>query len=312
MKRNESDPMSQASEQNLLELQIAIEQLQESVNSPGFGEKLAQTEELFRLLALPEDAKALMQEQLQQLRQFHSQGRHDASAKLRQEVEQRLTAINTAPIADNLDWPARQSQLDQAKQILEDTRYWLEMEGRRLIASDRDACWHLLKARQQEIRDIRTQFHTEALAVAEQFLLQARQAVQNGPWRDVRETFKQCQLSIKQLPLRGREREQFRQHFDQLWQELQTRSQEHRQAAKQRQEEGLKKLEEALSKVAQFIKRKEQELETQQRQMEQADWFDYDRLKDSVAKGEEALVDARRRQTEIQEKINAATQSKRP
>lgn len=309
MKQNKPEPMNQASEQNRLELQIAIEQLQESIGQPNFGEKLTKTEELFRLLHLSESEKQPLQEQLNQLRQHHQRGRHDASAKLRQEVEERLGGIILSSDLEPHDWSARQLQLDQAKQILEDTRLWLEMEGRRLTNTDRDDCWQQLKARQQESRNIRQQFHTDALAAAEQILAQAREAVQNGPWRTVRETFKNCQSSLKALPLRGREREQFRQHFDQLWQELQARSLEHRQAAKQRQEVGLHKLSEALSKVQHFIARKEQELEAQKRQLEQADWFDFDRLKEAIARGEEALADAQRRQTEIQAKLTAANHS---
>ena len=214
-------------EQNTLELQIALENLETLVGGPGFSRELQNVEALMKHMRLPAEQAEPLQARLEALRGQQQAQRNEASTGLRAEVEERLNAIavpGTEDVEQATDFKALQSQLQKAWQALEDSRLWLENEGRRLNRLDRDACWQTLKnlrSRQYESRQV---LQTRLFERAETLVREAAEIIENPSLRDAREGFKNVQQELGALPLKPADRQRFRGEFDKLWNRLQERS----------------------------------------------------------------------------------------
>jgi hypothetical protein len=293
-------------EQNTLELEIALENLENLVGGPGFSRELQNVEGLLKHMRMSAEQAAPLQARLDALRGQQQTQRNEASTGLRSEVEERLTGISVptpeeAQASD--DFKTLQSQLQKAWQALEDSRLWLEMEGRRLNRTDRDACWLTLKTLRSQQYEARQILQGRLVERAEALVQEAGEVVENTSLRDAREGFKNLQQELGGMPLKPADRQRFRGEFDKLWNRLQERSKQHREERQQRQEDGIRRLEDALQKVESFIERKEPELQAQEQRLEQTGWHEQDQIERRIVQDKEALEDARRRQGELQAKL---------
>ncbi|PIQ25642.1 hypothetical protein COW36_21610 [bacterium (Candidatus Blackallbacteria) CG17_big_fil_post_rev_8_21_14_2_50_48_46] len=296
-------------EQNTLELQIALENLESLVGGPGFSRELQNVEGLMKHMRLPAEQSAPLQARLDALRSQQQAQRNEASQILRTEIEERLNNVvvpSNEEVMAATDFKALQSILQKAWQALEDSRLWLEMEGRRLSRMDRDACWQTLKTLRSQQYEARQSLQGRLLERANILVSEAAEVIENTSLREAREGFKAIQQELGGMPLKPVDRQRFRGEFDKLWNRLQERSKAHREERQQRQEEGIQRLEEALRKVEAFIERKEPEVQAQQERLEQTDWHEQDQIERRMGQDKEALEDARRRQGELQAKLEDA------
>jgi hypothetical protein len=293
-------------EQNTLELEIALENIENLVGGPGFSRELQNIESLLKHMRMPAEQSAPLLARIEAMRSQQQNERNEASTNLRNEVDERLNGVSVPTQEETQvaeDFKSLQSQLQKAWQALEDIRLWLELEGRRLNRADRDACWQSLKALRSQQYEARQILQGRLVERADILIKEAIEVVENPSLRDAREGFKNLQKELGGMPLKPIDRQRFRTEFDKLWNRLQERSKQHREERQQRQEDGIRRLEDALQKVESFIERKEPEIQTQEQRLEQTGWHEQDQIERRIAQDKEALEDARRRQGELQAKL---------
>lgn len=302
--------MNPSQEQNRQEALLALEQLSELVGQRGFHHHLTRIQELLKSLKLVEPELGEINAQLEALRNRHHSWLSEQSSAMRQQVEEKLAAAR-ALFAPGGKWEEQQANFQKAYDGLEELHHLLEFERQSLTREDRDACWDALKAARKDLRETRNQASDQIEAQAEVWYQEAKHAVETFRFREAKDTFQALQRDVNQLPLRREHRQQWRDKFNTLWEQLQANGKAQREAAQQRQVDGRRKLEEALLKVESFIARKEQDLQVSEARMSDAHWHEVDPIEKQVQRDKHALEDARRRQSELKAKLEDNRSRKR-
>ncbi|PKL75437.1 MAG: hypothetical protein CVV27_15395 [Candidatus Melainabacteria bacterium HGW-Melainabacteria-1] len=299
--------MNPSTEQNRQEALLALEQLAEHVGQKGFHFHQQRIQDLLKTLKLNGPDLEDVQNQFEAIKTQHQSGQSEQSQVVRADVEAKLAAARA--LFEPQD-PSQPANFQQAYDALEEIHLLLEFERHRLTRSDRDNCWDALKATRNDLRTARGQAATQLDAKAERCFAEARQAVENNRYREAKETFQALQREVNQLPLRRDQRAQWRERFNQLWEQLQTQGKAQRETAQQRNLDGQRKLTEALLRVESFIARKEEDLKASEARMDGAHWHEVDPIEKQVKRDKDALEDARRRQAELKAKIEDAQNRK--
>lgn len=295
--------MNSSQEQNRQEALLALEQLSDLVGQRGFHHQQQRFQELLKSLKLAGPELEDVQQQFNEVTGRHNAQLSEQSTQLRQQVEEKIAAAR-ALFTGDIDWEHQQSNGQRAYDLLEEVHQQLETARYQLTREDRDACWDTLKATRKALRDARQQASAQVEEQAQVWYDEALQAVEGLRFREAKDAFQTLQRYVNQLPLRREQRQQWREKFNQLWEQLQAKGREQREAAQQRQADGKRRLEEALSKVEAFISRKEQDVQSAEARMSEAHWHEVDPIEKQLARDKAALIDARRRQTELSAKLD--------
>lgn len=295
--------MNPSQEQNRQEALLALEQLSELVGQRGFHHHQQRFQELMKSLKLVDPELSEIKGQFEELQAKHNGWLSEQSSTLRQQVEEKIEAAK-ALFSGNSDWENQQANFQQAYDSLEEVHQQLEAERFSLTREDRDASWDALKATRKSLRDIRQQAAGQVEEQAQAWFEEAKQAVENLRFREAKDTFQALQRNVNQLPLRRDHRQQWREKFNTLWEQLQANGKVQREAAQQRQADGRRKLEEALGKVESFIARKEQDIQSAEARMGDAHWHEVDPIEKQLHRDKDALADARRRHAELTAKLD--------
>lgn len=286
--------MNPSQEQNRQEALLALEQLSEGVGQRGFHHHQQRFQELLKSLKLAGPELEEIQARLEELKSKHHSWQSEQSGVVKRQAEEKLAAAREL---------FKTFQFQQAYDALEEIHHLLEFERQSLTREDRDACWDALKAARKELREARSHAAEQVETQAQAWFDEAKQAIETRRFREAKDAFQALQREVNQLPLRRDQRQQWREKFNELWEQLQASGKTQREAAQQRQVEGRRKLEEALSKVESFINRKEQDLKAAEARMGEAHWHEVDPIEKQVKRDRDALEDARRRQRELKAKL---------
>ncbi len=303
--------MNPSHEQNRIEALLALEQLEEQAGQKGFGYHLNRFQELLRSLKLPESELEDINARLAAVQSTHRTGQSERSQVVRAGVDEKLSAARALFASAEGTFQERQTRFQQSYDALEEIHQLLEFERQNLTREDRDASWDALKASRNELRSLRGEAAGQIESEAEALFAEAKQAVENRRFREAKEAFQALQREVNQLPLRRDQRTQWRDRFNQLWEQLQANGKAQREAAQQRNADGQKRLEEALQRVETFIHRKEEDLKTAEARMQDAHWHEVDPIEKQVSRDKDALEDARRRQADLKAKIEDAKSRKK-
>lgn len=298
-------------EQNYQEGLLALEQLEEKAESPGFDKEVRRIEYLLKNLKLTEAALASLNERLEKMKAVLQARRQEASAAAKQEIDESLALLASLVVVPEGYigdvWETARQRFDQAKTQLEVTQELLKSKGRTLIREDQDAAWQQFKELRKTYKKVRRQISDDLIQEADQLYAQAEEAVQNTQsLKDSRQVFKDKQTAVNQLPLWRQQRQVFRKKFNGLWQILQERSKATRGERQQRQVQGLQRLEEALMRVNTLVAQKTESLEFQEQRLNEAHWSEVDPIERQLARDERDLKSALRRQKELMAKVEDA------
>lgn len=296
--------MSETAAQNLIEAQLALENLEAQIGQSNFRREVAQTRELLESLKLGGEGSE-MSLKLKAIQDRHHDLHAGQSGQLRAEIEQELEGIKTQlNPSEPAPWAEAQTRFQEIYQALEKMHLRLEKERFQLNRADSDACWTLLKSLRSELRQRRQELQGQLTGEVQTILDQATDNVRNTQHLgQARETFKALQQQFHQLPLRRDQRQAGRDHFDLLWKELQERSQQFRAERQQRQQDGMRRMEEALQNVESFLQRKEPELQVLEERFAAAHWHEVEPIEKQLNRDRRAVEDAKRRQRELLSKL---------
>lgn len=303
--------MNSSQEQNRQEALLALEQLNEQVGQKGFNYHQHRLQDLLKSLKLAGPELEEIQAELEALKTRHRSWQSEQSQAVRATVSEKLAAARALMAPGEEGFEGRQTRFQQAYDALEEIHHLLEFERQNLTREDRDACWDELKALRGELRGARSEASSQIETQAESYFAEAREAVENRRFREAKDIFQALQREVNQLPLRRDQRAQWRERFNQLWEQLQAKGKEQRAAAQARNVDGVRKLEEALQKVEVFISRKEEDLKGAEARMEGAHWHEVDPIEKQVQRDRDALEDAKRRQGELKAKLEDAKSRQR-
>lgn len=298
-------------EQNYQEGLLALEQLEEKAEAPGFDKEVRRIEYLLKNLKLTEAALTSLNERLEKMKTVLQTRRQEASAEVKAEVDQalnHLASLVEVPEGYIGDiWEAARQRFDEAKTHLEATQELLKSKGRSLVREDQDAAWQRFKDLRKTYKKVRRQISDDLIQEAETFYVEAEKAVQEiKSLKDARQVFKEKQTAVNALPLWRQQRQVFRKKFNTLWQALQERSKASRGERQERQVQGLQRLEEALEHVNKLVAQKQESLAIQEQRLNEAHWSEVDPIERQLARDERDLKSALRRQKELLAKVEDA------
>lgn len=295
-------------EQNYQEGLLALEQLEEKAESPGFDKEVRRLEYLLKNLKLTEAAQESLSARLEKTKNILQERRQEASAEVKSEVDKALALLSslvTVPEGYIGDvWDAASQRFDEAKVQLEATQELLKSKGRALIREEQDEAWQNFKALRKTYKKVRRQISDDLIQEAEKLYAQAEATVsKSNALKDVRNTFKEMQTAVNALPLWRQQRQVFRKKFNALWQDLQERNKVSQGERQQRQTDGLQRLEEALDRVNLLVTQKTESLDLQEQRLNDAHWSEVDPIERQFNRDERDLKSALRRQKELVEKV---------
>ena len=295
-------------EQNYQEGLLALEQLEEKAESPGFDKEARRLEDLLKNLKLTEAAQENLKARLEKTKNILQERRKEASAEVKAEVDQALTLLSSLVIVPEGYigdvWDAASQRFDEAKIQLEAVQELLKSKGRALIREDQDEAWQNFKGLRKTYKKVRREISDDLIQEAEKLYAQAEATVsKSNALKDVRNTFKDMQTAVNALPLWRQQRQVFRKKFNALWQDLQERDKASQGERQQRQTEGLQRLEEALDRVNLLVTQKTEALDLQEKRLNEAHWSEVDPIERQFNRDERDLKSALRRQKELVAKV---------
>lgn len=295
-------------EQNYQEGLLALEQLEEKAESPGFEKEVRRLEYLLKNLKLTEAAQESLSARLEKTKSTLLESRQKASAEVKAEVDnalEQLAALVVIPEGYIGEvWEAASKRFDEAKVQLEATQEILKSKGRALIREEQDAAWQTFKALRKTYKKVRRQISDDLIQEAEKLYAQAEAAVsKSNALKDARNTFKDMQTAVNALPLWRQQRQVFRKKFNALWQQLQEKNKASQGERQQRQTDGLQRLEEALERVNLLVAQKTESLDLQEQRLNDAHWSEVDPIERQFNRDERDLKSALRRQKELLAKV---------
>ena len=298
-------------EQNYQEGLLALEQLEEKAEAPGFDKEVRRIEYLLKNLKLTEEALTRLNERLEGMKTILKSRRQEASAEAKAEVDQalaHLSSLVTVPEGYIGDiWESARLRFDEAKTHLESTQELLKSKGRSLVREDQDAAWQQFKELRKTYKKVSRQISDDLIQEADKFYAEAEKAIQEiKSLKDAREVFKEKQTAVNALPLWRQQRQVFRKKFNALWQSLQERNKASRGERQERQVQGLQRLEEALERVNLLVTQKQESLAVQEQRLNEAHWSEVDPIERQLARDERDLKSALRRQKELLAKVEDA------
>ncbi len=295
-------------EQNYQESLLALEQLEEKAESPGFEKEVRRLEHLLKELKLTDAAQESLNARLEKTKSSLQERRRQASAEVKAEVDttlEQLAALVVIPEGYIGEvWDAASKRFDEAKLKLEATQELLKSKGRSLIREDQDEAWQTFKSIRKTYKKVRRQISDDLIQEAEKLYAEAEAAVSKSKaLKDVRNTFKDMQTAVNALPLWRQQRQVFRKKFNALWQDLQEKDKTSQGERQQRQTDGLQRLEEALDRVNLLVKQKTESLDLQEIRLNEAHWSEVDPIERQFNRDERDLKSALRRQKELVAKV---------
>lgn len=295
-------------DQNTLELEIALERLEEKLGDSSFSYHSRKVESLFQ--QIQSNASQPLKDKFDTLSEQHREKMSVESAKIKAEIDALIEAVEV-PEMNESNLREVQSRVDSSKHQLEKVQDELKTRQVGLTRKDQDATWQYLKEKRQSLRDVRKAMGTLVRDRAEALFVEAQTSVNEEVMLKVaRQTFIDLQKEVNTLPLRRQDRQVYHEKFDTLWQTLQTRYKQHREEKKERQRQwkerqadGLQRLEAALERVEQLIEKAKADIARNEGEVEESHWMDQDRIQGYLERDKSALKDAERRQQELLEKI---------
>jgi hypothetical protein len=295
-------------EQNYQEGLLALEQLEEKAESPGFEKEVRRLEHLLKNLKLTEAAQQSLSERLEKTKSSLQERRQEASAEVKTEVDTALAELASLVVIPEgyigEVWDTASKRFDEAKVKLEAAQELLKSKGRSLIREDQDEAWQTFKNLRKTYKKVRRQISDDLIQEAEKLYAQAEAAVgKSNALKDVRNTFKDMQTAVNALPLWRQQRQVFRKKFNALWQDLQDKDKASQGERQQRQTDGLQRLEEALERVNVLVAQKNEALDLQEKRLNEAHWSEVDPIERQFNRDERDLKSALRRQKELVAKV---------
>lgn len=295
-------------EQNYQEGLLALEQLEEKAESPGFEKEVRRLEYLLKNLKLTEAAQESLSARLEKTKHTLQARRQQASAEVKAEVDaalEQLAALVVVPEGYIGEvWDTASKRFDEAKVQLEAAQELLKSKGRSLIREEQDAAWQTFKSLRKTYKKVRRQISDDLIQEAEKLYAQAEAAVnKSSGLKDARNAFKDMQTAVNALPLWRQQRQVFRKKFNALWQTLQEKNKVSQGERQQRQTDGLQRLEEALERVNLLVAQKTESLDLQEQRLNDAHWSEVDPIERQFNRDERDLKSALRRQKELLAKV---------
>lgn len=305
--------MNTTFDQNHIEAILGLEQLEEHIGQKDFRFQQQRIQELIKNMKLGSAEQADLQARLTAVQERQKSYQSDQSQGVLQALDAKLNQakelMGTGEV--EISFEDQQKNYSLAYNLLEEVHQTLELEKYSLTRQDRDNCWTELKAIRNTLRKARQQATADLSGRLDALYIQAQEAIDTQRYREAKESFQALQREANHLPLRREQRQQVQERFNSLWEQLQVKGKSQREAAQQRRADGIRKLEDALHRVESFILHKEQDIKHQEERSQAAHWNEVDPIERQLQKDRAALDDAKRRQSELNAKLEDARNRKR-